>query len=350
MGKWRSLLDWYSRAGRDLPWRNDSAPYRVWVSEIMLQQTQVATVIPYFNRFMESFATVEDLAAAPEERVLGLWAGLGYYSRARNLHRGAKHLAERLARGEGFPRTVEGWLEVPGVGPYTAGAVVSIAFNEAVPILDGNVERVLSRLERVSDAGTGKRELWRLATEAVQAAAQMGGKPRDFNQALMELGATVCTPRNPLCESCPVETSCEARKEGDWESFPPKKARKEWLQVQEEVHCLVDPEGRIWLEQSDGERAWRKGLWDLPRVLPAWAKKAEELGRIETRYVVTRHKVTRGTRVYRSHSSWSAAEVDGGAWAQVHSEGFFFVDGQAPVGAPLKKAWAKIAAEFPGLR
>ncbi|MCC7440735.1 MAG: A/G-specific adenine glycosylase [Bdellovibrionales bacterium] len=344
MGKWTELLRWYRENRRLLPWREAPTPYGVWVSEIMLQQTQVATVIPYYQRFMERFPTVGDLAAGPEAEVLRLWAGLGYYSRARNLQRGARALAGRLERGEGWPQDVEGWLEVPGVGPYTAGAVVSIALNREAAILDGNVERVLSRLQRMVDSGTGKRALWELAAQAVAEARAGGGAPRDFNQALMELGATLCSPRSPKCGACPLAEGCAARAAGDMEAFPPKKPRKEWLVVREVAHCLVNHEGRVWLERRP-EGQWRAGLWDLPLSLPQMS--TELLGEIETRYVVTRHKVTRLTRVYRLRdpADWRASEPAGasGAWVSLEA------DTPVAIGAPLRKGWLRVRSEFPGV-
>ena len=204
------LLQWFDRSKRDLPWRKTSDPYGIWVSEVMLQQTQVERVIRYWTKFLERFPTVKSLAAAELKDVLGLWTGLGYYSRARNLHRAAQ---EVVARFEGeLPDSVDALLTLPGFGRYTAGAVGSIAFGLATPLVDGNVARVLSRLleldgvpgEKVREAG-----LWAAAEVLVE-----GERPGDWNQSLMELGATVCVPQNPLCLVCPVRGSCRALSEG----------------------------------------------------------------------------------------------------------------------------------------
>jgi A/G-specific adenine glycosylase len=210
------LLSWYRAFHRDLPWRRTRDPYAIWVSEIMLQQTQVATVIPYYERFLARFPTVAALAEAPVDEVLRLWAGLGYYSRARNLQSGAQEVVSR--HGGSVPEAIEELLALPGVGRYTAGAIASIAHNRPVPILDGNVIRVLCRIYALR--GDPKRaplhaRLWQLAEEVIPE-----GHAGEFNQALMELGATVCTPTSPRCDVCPVAGLCEARRLGIQESLP----------------------------------------------------------------------------------------------------------------------------------
>jgi A/G-specific adenine glycosylase len=290
------LASWFERQKRVLPWRDHPSLYRVWVSEIMLQQTQVVTVVPYFERFMTRFPTVESLAEASEADVLLNWAGLGYYSRARNLHRGAQMIV-----AQGFPHTREGWLEIPGVGAYTAGAVLSIALDQPEAILDGNVERVVSRLRRVSRASGDtayKVRLWRLSRALVEKAHQRRIRPSVLNQALMELGATTCTPRKPLCVFCPLTDLCRARAAGEQEAYPPRKKRKEWLLVKEELHCVLDGRGNVLLHQRQkGE--WRAGLWDLPLEKPGVGALLQPVGEIETRHIVTRHKITRLTHVWR---------------------------------------------------
>lgn len=218
------LLPWFERVARDLPWRRDPSPYRVLLSELMLQQTRVDTVVPYFQRFTAKWPTLEDLARAHEDEVLHEWAGLGYYSRARNLHRCARAAVEL----GGLPARVEELRALPGVGPYTSGAIASIAFGERAPLVDGNVERVLSRIDaRDADprSTTGKRALWERATELVQA-LEPGEHPGQLNQSLMELGATVCLPRNPSCLVCPVRAHCRATARGEPEAFPKKAPRK----------------------------------------------------------------------------------------------------------------------------
>jgi A/G-specific adenine glycosylase len=288
---------WFERQKRVLPWRDEPTLYRVWISEIMLQQTQVITVIPYFEKFVSRFPTVEALASAPEEDVLLHWAGLGYYSRARNIHQAARQI---VAAG-GFPRTREGWLEIPGVGPYTAGAILSIALDQPESILDGNVERVLSRVRRISRAGgeaAYKSRLWRLSKIFVERAHEQGVRPSVLNQAMMELGATVCTPKKPKCLLCPIATMCRAHQHSEEESFPPKKKPKEWLSVKEEVHCIFDSKGRMLLALR-GRGEWRAGLWDFPEESPFAKTKLIRIGKVESKLIVTRHKITRTAHVWR---------------------------------------------------
>ena len=281
-----------------LPWRSEPTLYRVWVSEIMLQQTQVVTMLPYFERFMQRFPTVESLASADESEVVAAWAGLGYYSRARNLHRAAKMIFR-----SGFPRSREGWIEVPGVGPYTAGAITSIALGIAEPILDGNVERVLSRVlavSRLNGDSLFKARLWRWSGLLVRRANRRKISPSQFNQALMELGALVCNFRNPKCDECPVRKVCAARRLGAIDQFPGKKPPKEWIRVEEVRHAWISKDERgfatiLVRKQAPGE--WRAGLWDLPEEPPS-AGKAVFLGEVQTKHVVTRHKIERLTKIW----------------------------------------------------
>jgi A/G-specific adenine glycosylase len=216
------LLVWYDRHRRDLPWRakpgEAADPYRVWISEIMLQQTTVAAVKPYFPRFLERFPTVHALAEAPTDAVMQSWAGLGYYSRARNLHACAKAVADRGGR---FPDTEAGLRELPGVGPYTAAAIAAIAFDRPAAAVDGNVERVVSRLFLVEDPLPKAKPLVRSLAEDLVPAE----RPGDFAQALMDLGATICTPKRPACSLCPWMAPCQARAAGLQESFPRKVAK-----------------------------------------------------------------------------------------------------------------------------
>lgn len=215
-----ALLAWYDGAGRDLPWRvkgGRADPYRVWLSEIMLQQTTVAAVGPYFRKFLELFPTPKALADAPRDTVLEAWAGLGYYSRARNLHLAARSLAD-----SGVPTDEAGWRALPGVGPYTAAAIAAIAFDKPTNVVDGNIERVMARLHAVeAPLPAAKNELRDLAARYVTAK-----RPGDWAQALMDLGATVCTPRGPNCAMCPVWDFCEARKQGEQERYPVKAEKK----------------------------------------------------------------------------------------------------------------------------
>ena len=340
------LEGWFERQKRMLPWRDDPSLYRVWVSEIMLQQTQVVTVIPYFERFMGRFPTVESLAEADSEEVMKYWAGLGYYSRARNLHRGAQTIVS-----DGFPKDRAGWLEIPGVGEYTAGAILSIALGQPEAILDGNVERVLSRVRRVSrlrgDAAY-KARLWRLSRAFVVRAFERGLKPSAINQALMELGATTCSVRSPKCLLCPLQEICQASRGGEAELYPPKKKRKEWIEVAEELHCFLDGKGRCLVRRREkGE--WRAGLWDLLSERGS-EREWKKLGVVESRHVVTRHKISRKTHVWvaansrRAVATWSAAEDAPGEsavkWVDVREP-------EVPVGSALKKVWQQIAERFP---
>gem|GEM_PF-4248318 len=254
-------------------------------------------MIPYFERFLEEFPEVADLAAAPLDRVLELWAGLGYYSRARNLHRGAQALATRLKSGPGFPRTAQDWLEIPGVGPYTAGAIASIAFCERAPIVDGNVVRVLSRVHAIPALDSAKSEIWKHARRLVE---NPEANPRVLNQALMELGALVCRPRNPQCESCPIRSSCKGKSSP--ERYPQKEKKKDWKRVSEEkwIPVRVGPQGRLdFFLVRNAEGSWREGLWDFPDSGSVRLKQGELWFEFDLNYVVTRHKVQRAHRVMR---------------------------------------------------
>ena len=252
------LLAWYDRQRRDLPWRRTRDPYAIWLSEVMLQQTQVATVIPYWERFLARFPTVEALAAAPLDDVLAGWRGLGYYSRARNLHRAAQELVSRF--GGRLPSTADELLTLPGFGRYTAGAVASIAFGEQAPLVDGNVARVLSRLFEVEGApGDRAREaqLWTLAAALVQ-----GERPGDLNQALMEHGATVCRPESPLCLLCPVRGACQAFAHGRVDELPPAKVRAAPKLLT--LALAVWPHEDTLLFARRAEKGLFGGLWELP--------------------------------------------------------------------------------------
>lgn len=253
------LLAWFGRHRRDLPWRRTSDPYQIWISEIMLQQTQVATVIPYFERFVASFPTVAALAQADESEVLRHWEGLGYYRRARQLHRAARVVVER--HGGEFPRSLEEVGSLPGIGRYTAGAITSIAFDERAPIVEANTVRLFSRLIGFRDDPTstaGRRLLWQVA-EALLPARDCGA----FNSALMELGSQVCTPRNPACEHCPVSTLCVARKRGLQNKIPrmPAKAASEAVR---EAAVIVWRKQTILLRRRQAGERWA-GLWDFLR-------------------------------------------------------------------------------------
>jgi A/G-specific adenine glycosylase len=258
-----ALIEWHAREGRhDLPWQQDRTPYRVWVSEIMLQQTQVSTVLPYYERFMQRFPDVRALADAPLDDVLHLWSGLGYYARARNMHRAAVRVRDEFA-GE-LPRTFEALASLPGIGRSTAGAVLALSTGQRFPILDGNAKRVLTRYFAVEDLKT----LWQLSEECTP--------ERDvsvYTQAIMDLGATVCTRRKPLCTYCPLSQDCVARRTGRQHELPaprqlkPRKARHVYMLV------AMREDGGVFLERRPDSGIWG-GLWCLPEFASATAASA----------------------------------------------------------------------------
>ena len=289
-----ALSDWFGASARALPWRSDPSPYRVWISEIMLQQTVVAAVIPYFNRFVETFPDVGTLAAADTESVLALWSGLGYYSRARNLHRAAKILS-----AGGFPRTRREWEALPGVGPYTAGAVLSVAFNQPEAILDGNIERVWSRFRCLPRSGAYKERLWRLSRFAVSETVRAGLRPSTVNQALMELGALVCRPSSPDCGGCPLAPRCKALLRRAVARYPEKRQRAAFKNLTETVYVYRRSDGRLWLPPPENDRRWRQGTRDFPlSENPRWRPFVRLAGEFETVHVVTNHKILRTAKLY----------------------------------------------------
>ncbi|CND06684.1 adenine DNA glycosylase [Yersinia pseudotuberculosis] len=254
------VLDWYQRFGRKtLPWQLDKTPYQVWLSEVMLQQTQVATVIPYFQRFMLRFPDIQALAAAPLDEVLHLWTGLGYYARARNLHKAAQMVVEHH-QGE-FPTTFDQILALPGIGRSTAGAILSLSLGQHFPILDGNVKRVLARCYAV-DGWPGKKEvegrLWQIS-EDVTPANGVG----QFNQAMMDLGAMVCTRSKPKCELCPLNIGCMAYANHSWARYPGKKP-KQTLPEKTAWFLLMQNGSQVWLEQRPPVGLWG-GLFCFPQ-------------------------------------------------------------------------------------
>jgi A/G-specific adenine glycosylase len=257
----RALVAWFARGHRDLPWRRTRDPYAVWVSEIMLQQTRVETVTPYFTRWMDRFPTVRALADAPLDDVLSHWAGLGYYARARNLHLAARDVVGNY--GGEFPAAAEKLRALRGIGAYTAGAIASIAFGEAAPIVDGNVVRVLARvdaLDGAADDAALKAIVWRRAEELVR--SDGGTRAGDFNQAMMELGATVCTPSSPDCAQCPLASQCRARALGDVASRPAPKTKKA-PPVVKAVALLVERAGKLLFVRRPPSGLWG-GLWEPP--------------------------------------------------------------------------------------
>jgi len=253
-----ALLSWYRKTRRDLPWRRTRDPYRIWVSETMLQQTRVETVVHYYERFLARFPDLHSLATADTDDVLGEWAGLGYYGRARNLQTAARQVVEEW--GGEMPDDVEGLSSLKGVGRYTAGAVASIAFDRPAPVVDGNVTRVLTRLLGIREEARSAPVLRRLWEEAE--ALARGRSPGDLNQALMELGATVCTPRSPLCEVCPIAAHCRARESGDPEAIPVKRPRPKPKRL-EAAAAFLERRGKA-LAVRRPPRGLLGGLWELP--------------------------------------------------------------------------------------
>jgi A/G-specific adenine glycosylase len=255
-----SLLTWYRRHARTLPWRNHPDPYAVWVSEIMLQQTRVETVIPYFQSWMERFPSIKDLANASEQDVLNLWEGLGYYSRARNFHKAAKVVLEKY-NGQ-LPRNLDSLRQLPGIGRYTAGAIASMAFGLDEPTLDGNIRRVLARVFDVgvpADSSAGEKVLWNLAAEHLPK-----GKAGDYNQAIMDLGATICIPKNPQCLICPLMKICAARQKGIQDQRPVLKPKNKTPHYVLAAAVIVKNK-RVLLAQRPS-RGLLGGMWEFPTV------------------------------------------------------------------------------------
>jgi A/G-specific adenine glycosylase len=280
----RRLLAWYDRHQRDLPWRRNQDPYRVWVSEIMLQQTRVAAVVERYREFLERFPTVQALAKAQEAAVLAAWSGLGYYRRARNLHAAAREIVHRSGH---FPKTATEWEELPGIGKYTAAAIASIAFGEACAVVDGNVERVLERLsgERMSAAQTWEQSQRLLSPK----------RPGDFNQAMMELGATICLPQQPKCLVCPIATCCQTRGE-----LPAIKTVER--QKKRALHCALDcRDGRVFLTRRSRQESLMPGMWELPQLEteptgPPWMKVRHSITVTDYDVRVARMAAPKGTR------------------------------------------------------
>ncbi|KAB7664859.1 A/G-specific adenine glycosylase [Bacillus sp. B1-b2] len=257
----KDLLNWFIEEQRDLPWRKDQDPYKVWVSEIMLQQTKVDTVIPYFNRFIEQFPTIEALSEAEEEKVLKAWEGLGYYSRARNLHTAVKEVHETY-HGK-VPNTPEEISKLRGVGPYTAGAILSIAYGVPEPAVDGNVMRVLSRILSIWE-DIAKPKTRKTFEEAVRVLISHEN-PSYFNQALMELGALICTPTSPSCLLCPVREHCHAFHEGTVTELPVKTKTKKQKTLQLAAVVLTDDNGRTLIHKR-ADKGLLANLWEFPNI------------------------------------------------------------------------------------
>jgi A/G-specific adenine glycosylase len=271
----RELLSWFDSNARDLPWRRTSDPYRIWVSEIMLQQTRVNAVLDYYRNFLTLFPTVDALAAAPEAQVLAAWSGLGYYRRARYMHRAAQ-VVVREHNGI-FPSTAEELRKLPGIGEYTSSAIASIAFREPVAVVDGNVERVLLRIFSGSEPMASRGWFREQANSLLDSR-----RPGDFNQAMMELGATVCLPQRPLCLGCPVQPHCATR--GEHPAAPAKKMRRREV-AYALLHRKRSGVDQVLLEQRSSSASLMPGMWELPEV----ALREGDLDRVET---TVRHAIT----------------------------------------------------------
>ena len=313
----RALLRWYSLHKRDLPWRRTQDPYRIWISEVMLQQTRVAAVIPYFERFLAKFPNVETLACADERELLAAWAGLGYYARARNLQKAALRIAEIGA----FPRDHATIRALPGVGDYTSAAVASIAFALPHAAVDGNVKRVMSRL--AADSGDVRQLADRLLDPE---------RPGDHNQAVMELGATICLPREPLCLLCPVAEFCLAATTGKQHEFPVRKLKSPANRVSQQL-LVLKRRGSILFWQRPAESPRLAGFWELPeREHIADAKVGERLGAFRHTIVNTLHDVT----VFAATFAATAQEVGAGfSWLPIRSLNEF------PLSTTARKALMK---------
>lgn len=328
-----ALLDWFGSNQEDLPWRNGRDPYRVWLSETMLQQTQVDTVIPYFERFLRELPDIPSLASAPLDRVLKLWEGLGYYSRARNLHHAAQIVVEQY--GGRLPSAVDELVKLPGIGRYTAGAIASLAFDVDAPVLDGNVIRVLARLfdfqEDVS-SDSARRTLWRIAGDILPA-----GRAGPWNEGLMELGRRVCTPKKPSCQICPLREYCQARLAGAQEHRPVKTPRKAIPHVEVAAAIIRADDGRVLIARRPEDKMLG-GLWEFPggkrepgETFAGCLQReiAEELGieiEVGSQFAVIRHafthfKMTMVVFLCR-HISGSPQAIGCTAWAWVTPKEF----------------------------
>lgn len=321
----RALVRWFSTAARDLPWRRTRDPYAIWIAEVMLQQTTVAAVVPHFTRWMREVPTLGALAAASPQRVYRLWEGLGYYRRAENLLRAARIMA---ARPDGlFPRRFAEVLELPGIGRYTAGAICSIAFDEPTPVLDGNVIRVLARLRGLRDdveSASARARLWQWAQELVAAAARFRtpGACGRLNEALMEVGATICTPRTPRCPVCPLRRTCIARRDGSTAEIPRRPVRPRLV----DVHCaaVVFNRNTLWYVRRRPEGAVNARLWEFPQIevrrghgalsaLKVFAGlRPDQLERLgEIKHTITRSRIR--LEIYRARSG-SPPRAWAGQW------------------------------------
>ena len=318
-----NLLTWYRAEARDLPWRRDPNPYRVWVSEIMLQQTTVTTAGPYYTRFIETFPTVEVLASADEQSVLALWSGLGYYHRARNLLKTARLIVKR--HGGVIPSDRATLLSLPGVGPYTASAIMSIGYDIPCVALDANILRVVARIEAIR--GDPRRAVTRGLIDAAARRMIPKASASAFNQSLMDLGAMICTPRDPACARCPIATACLAKSRGLVDSIPPRVERKKTVSV--ELAAIAIRRGSDYLLMPRGGARLMNGMWEFPMLTggerPALDAAARTYGaRLVTRLGTVRHTITNHRiliSVYEARPARAAAGVSRAARHRVREPG-----------------------------
>lgn len=283
------VLNWYSKSKRNLPWRQTTDPYRIWLSEIILQQTRVQQGLPYYQRFIATFPTIHQLAAAKPQQVMRLWQGLGYYTRAQNLHACARQVV-KLYGGQ-FPGQYELLLRLPGIGPYTAAAIASIAYHQPVAVVDGNVFRVLARFFDVSEpinSASGKKLFRQLANELVD-----NNQPGEYNQAVMELGALVCTPKNPLCSQCPLQQRCVAYRQKKWHKLPVK-INKVRARTRHIYYLVFRNNGKVYLKKRTGKDIWQ-GLYDFFAIE---ADPSQPIEKVLKNYGIGRRKVQQISPLY----------------------------------------------------
>ena len=341
----KSLVEWFKQEHRDLPWRHTKEPYKIWVSEVMLQQTRVDTVIPYYNRFIEKYPTAQELAYAPEEELLKMWEGLGYYSRARNLQAGVKEVVETY--GGKVPDNRVDISKLKGVGPYTAGAILSIAYGKPEHAVDGNVMRVLSRVLNIdNDIALPKTK--RIFEDAVSELIDVNNTS-EFNQGLMELGALICTPTSPKCLLCPVRDYCTAFHEGDPSSLPVKTKKVKTKNIEYDVFVLRDEKGRFLMEKrsADGLLA---NMWQF--VMVERLANEESLSKVEKHYGLILDKqgivpLVRFKHVF-SHLKWEIesylVDCHNGGEELPEGTAFFTKDQvtELPMPVPMLKIWDTI--------
>jgi A/G-specific adenine glycosylase len=347
----RPLLAWFDRNARSLPWRSDPTLYKVWISEIMCQQTQVATVIPYFERFLQRFPDIETLASADESELLQLWEGLGYYRRARSIRAAARRIVE-LHGGE-FPDRFDDVMALPGIGRYTAGAILSIAAGQRLPVVEGNTQRVYSRWIGLRDdprSTAAKQLLWEFASTMLPRRT-----PGQFNQAAMELGALICVPRTPHCDRCPVARRCVARREGLQSEIPGKVSSIRYEDRTEFVLLVADAEGNYLVRTMPNQGRWA-GLWDFPRTEAASADCAAQwLGRqlggsvlSGTRLETLKHAVTKYRISLHVHEASLNHEGGWKGGPSLPPEPWQFVSANDLAELPMSVTGRRIASKLTG--